>query len=123
DAGVKYSPYVALLSVGPPEAVELCTVARTSNRSPISNGPAGLVEIVQVAVAGGWDTVIVLEQVVGGNHWTPSCSIIHEKLLAPGVVGATKLPVIVRVCPGAIAWLSSTLPVPHVVLSCGFCEP
>ena len=61
---------------------------------------------------------------VSPNHCTPSCTIFHEKVYTPPVVGAVAVKVKVAFAPTAIGDEGNATRVkPQVVLSCGFCDP
>src|SRR5262249_4553276 len=57
------------------------------------------------------------------NHSTPSCTIRHWKLYVPCVVGAVMVKGMVTCGPGGTDWGGGARFLPHVKLSCGFCEP
>jgi hypothetical protein len=81
--------------------------------------------VVVVVVVVVVTTVTCAFCVYSPNHSTPSRSILHWKSYVPVVAGATTLNVNVFDAPDAIESPEArpTLPVPHIPLSWGFCEP
>src|SRR5262245_36930716 len=61
--------------------------------------------------------------VCGPNHSTPSCTMRHWKLYVPDLGGGNTSNVNVTVAPGGTSFGNTTRFSPHVILSCGFCEP